>query len=820
MRLSYDPIYDSGATGILLTIVVIALLFWIMPSGVSRSRRRILLAMRGIAAVMLVLALLRPAFVRKDNRPTAATLAIAFDTSRSMTLGSGDPSANLLDPAAAQPTGIGGAESRWQQQHRALAEIARELSSFDENLNVALYRFDAASEQIALGPANDLSRSIGQFENAQPDGRLTNLAAPLDAAVATSRTQPLAGIVLFSDGTQTMQADAVQSVDPVSSANWVAAIGVPLWTVALGPPAMSSQLRDVAITSLPESYRMFTGNETEVSFEFQSRGYESAPIGLSLVWVDEAGQQSTAATRTITPNRDEYREAVRIPVVAPDPGQYRLVVSTRSLPGETDTTNDQQLSFVDVREGGGRVLYLEGTPRLEQRYLRRALRRFPDLELTYRWIPRDTTSRWPVDLSDDLQPGQFDVIILGDLHSAAIGNEQLSQIAELVANGTALLTLGGERAYGPGGYADTPLSPIVPVKMDASVSQPPGETLGESVPPGQTNPEDVVLPGQLAGPVALQIATPHPITRIDVDASKSVEDAWANLPPMPGANRFAGVQVAPGVQVLLHGGLKDGTAPPMMVVGEYGRGRVASLAFDSTWIWWTSGASEVHRRFWRQLMLWLLSREESSDGEIELTMTHRRMSTSETTLFTATRIGGEAATPESAVWTAEIVTESGDVTPLKLSTTKRGGIDDSRTEAAGEITGIAAGGGGDNQSGGLAAGIYRLRVRLGEKNDELATAELPFLVSDDTRELAAQNADHALLNRLALVTEAAGGESFRSDQVAELVDRIMTQRRRAERVIIEKWRLGDNPLSGWIMFTLFAGCLCCEWTLRRRWGLA
>ncbi|TWT64800.1 hypothetical protein [Allorhodopirellula solitaria] len=822
MRLSYDPIYNSGITGLVLTILVVSLLFWIMPLGVTRGRRRLLLALRGIAAITLVLAMLRPSWVQTDNRPAAATLAIAIDTSRSMTLASGDPSVTTPAGGANEghpnvPSAIGGAENRWHQQWRSLTALAEGLSSLDDHLNVSLYRFDDSSERLVGGPAGDLSRTLPSLDTVQPDGRLSNLASPLEAAVATSRSTPLAGIVLISDGTQTMPSDAGQTSDPVASAQWVASIGVPLWTVALGPRAASGPERDVSVSSLPETYRMFTGNETDVSLEVQTRGYAGTPIELTLVWVDEAGEQTVAATRTITSDQDASREVMNIPVVAPDPGQYRLIAGVSSPAGETDTTNDQQISFVDVRSGGGRVLYLEGTPRLEQRYLRRALRRFPDLELTYRWIPRDTSSLWPIDLDDDLQPGRFDVIILGDLHSAALGQEQLSRIAELVASGTALLTLGGERTYGPGGYEATPLANVLPVQLDGATAQSPGRETSDLRRPLGPDGAEALLPGQLAGPVSLHIAAVHPITRIDLDASQSDEDEWLALPAMPGGNRFAGVKVAPGVQVLL----EDSQAQPMMVVGEFGQGRVASLAFDSTWIWWTSGASEFHRRYWRQLMLWMLSREETTEGELELTMTRRRMSTSERSLFTATqRPGGEGEGVGAGDWTVEVVSASGDVRSLDVTTTTRGSGDAMRVEASGEVAGAAADENAETLTNGLPPGIYRLRVRSSDSAGQAAAAELPFQVIDDTRELAVRNADHALLDRLALITEAAGGESFRADQISELIERIGNQRRRAERAVIEKWRLGDGPLSGWLVFGLFAGSLCVEWILRRRWGLA
>jgi uncharacterized membrane protein len=616
----------------------------------------------------------------------------------------------------------------------------------------------------------------------------------------------------------------------MSSASLVAAIGVPLWTVSLGPPATMSRLQDVAVQALPETYRMFTGNETEINFEVQTLGYENTPIELSVVWVSADDKQKIAATRTITPSQNTQTQAMQIPVVAPEPGQYRLLVSARSPTGETDTANNQQLAFVDVRAGGGRVLYLEGTPRMEQMYLRRALGRFPDLEITYRWIPRDTSPRWPASLDDDLQTGRYDVIVLGDLHSAALGQKQLDRIAELVGTGTALLTLGGERAYDPGGYADSALAKVLPVEMNPALAQPPGIDGNPPTAPQRPGEETPILPGQMAGPIMLQTTRLHPITQANQrDTNNSGADPWKSLLPMPGANRFIGVKTAPGVQVLL----EDEQAQPMMVVGEYGEGRVAALAFDSTWIWWRGGASEFHRRFWRQLMLWLLSREETQTGELELTMTQRRFTTSESSTFLATRNVDENGGQPAGEWSAIVILESGERRVLSLSTTTQTSGGQRITEATGEIsqswqpdtaersaTVDSETSSNITDSNRWPAGLHRLQVQLDVAGAAKVSAELPFQIIDDTRELSANGADHALLERLALMTESAGGESFRADQIDELVERISTQRRRAEQAVIEKWRVGDEPTSGWLVFALFAGCLSCEWTLRRRWGLA
>lgn len=795
MSLSWDPVYDSQSVALLLTIAIVALLLWVTPSGTTPVRRRTLLLLRGLAAVALVLPLVRPALVQTDNRPTVATLIIAADTSRSMTLASGELASES------------GSQTRWRQQRELLESLARRLGSMDESLNISLFQYDQTTSAIGGGPAKQFGNLIEPFSQVDPAGNLTDLVGPLQTATNAARTTPLAGVVLIGDGTQTFtpsgDPDGVpgsNNVTPLEAAKLIGAMGIPLWTVALGPDSQAGTVRDVAVVSLPETYRMFSGNETEVAFEVAARGYSGRTLPITVTWIDQDGRSSIAASRTINVDGNQSTVALRIPLIAPEAGTYRLIVQAESPTGETDTSNNRQLAFVDVRSGGGRVLYLEGTPRLEQMFLRRAVRRFPDLELSYRWIPRDTSARWPIDLSDDLQPGRYDIVILGDLHSAALGDEQLQQLAKMVNEGMALLTLGGEHAYGPGGYAESPLSQVLPVEMDASVRQSPGPITQESDTASDTTP------GQIGKPFRLNVRRPHPITTITTG-----ESAWDSLPEMPGANRWPGVRVAPGVQVLLNAGNltnenSDGEpGQPMMVVGEYGQGRVASVAFDSTWTWWRGGANEFHRRFWRQLMLWLLSREETDEDQIRIEMSPRRFIASAGSEFVAS-VTQTDSTSTASNPVAVIQFEDGASQTLPAETS----VEDNGQLKLVRITGKIP--------TNLPPGIHSLQVSV--KGSKPLSSTMPFQVIDDTREFIADAPDHALLGRLAAATAAAGGASFRADQVDQLTERITEQRRRAQRVVIEKRRLGDDPITGWVLFALFAGALSIEWYLRRQWGLA
>ncbi|WDQ17330.1 glutamine amidotransferase [Rhodopirellula sp. P2] len=783
MSWSLDPIYDSLPIALLLVGLIVAMLFTILPPGVSGRRRQSLLLLRGLASIALALVLLRPALVRSDNRPAAATLAIAIDTSASMGLPSD------------------GSENRWEQQRRTLKRLAAGLSDSDQALQVVVMGFDASANVIGESGTGELETLTSRVDEIEHSGKATDLSSPLLAAMNRGRNSPLTGVAVLSDGTQITNrndGNEAEQSDPRREARLVGAMGVPIWTIPLGPPAEASRQIDLAIESLPETYRMFTGNESSVSFDVRTRGVVQSPAKVSLQWIDSAGQTTIAATRTVTPETMEQTISIEVPVLAPKPGQYRLVASVETRSGETITDNNSQVAFVDVREGGGRVLYVEGTPRLEQKDLRWALGRFLDLELTYRWIPRDTVSAWPIDLADDFSRGRYDVVILGDLHAAALGNEQLQELADSVGEGTALIMLGGEHTYSRGGYASTPLAKVLPVQLDDRQRQPPGPLSSSNRLASDADPT--------RQSVSLQPATTHPITTIQASHQGSLI-GWSNLPPMPGANRWPSVRVAPGVQVLL----QTANDEPMMVIGEYGRGRVAALAFDSTWTWRRAGLGDFHRRFWRQLILWSLAREDSSQQTIQLELSPRRFVATETPAFTATMQGDLSSLPDAGTLQAEVILASGESIVVPMSSTTSSG------ESSVSLTG---------QLPTMPAGFHRLRVAApkqdasAENGDSIEPAEVAFQVLDDTRELTASATDHSLLRQIASATSGSGGRVFEPEQIDELVDLILSRRTESTRTVIEKFRLGDGPLSGWLIFLLFAGALSVEWFLRRQWGLA
>ncbi len=755
-----EPIYGSLALALVVAVATVAVVLAVTPPTEDPRRRRWLIALRLVAASILLLAAFRPALLRTDNQPADAALVVAVDTSRSMTL----------------PDGDGG--TRWAAQEAAWRSLARGVIGLDTSLVVRLLAYDSSARKLPGAAADSL-------DTESPDGELTDLSAAALATIQAAEGQPIAGIVLMGDGAQTAPLKGTGAQRVVETLN---SLGVPLWTIPIGPAGGASASRDVAVDSLQESFQLFAGNEIDIEFQMLSRGLAGVDLPVKLSWIDSENQATEIASRIVAPSQSSEVASVSIPVIAPPPGTYRLKVQADTQEGELVTTNNVQIAFVDVREGGGRILYLEGAPRLEQTFLRRSLRRFPDLDLTYRWIPRDTSGTWPVDLNDWFRPGKFDIYIFGDLDASAIGDRQLRELADTVSGGAGLLTLGGYQTYGAGGYASSPLADVIPVQMDDARRR-------------NVNAESIQSRDQIGGPLAVQLAKNHPITEL---GGEDPTVAWQQLPPLLGGNRLFGRKVAPGVEVLLESPANE----PLLVIGEYGRGRTAALAIDSTWRWWRSGRDEAHRRFWRQLVLWLLAREDTGGDKIVIDMDARRFSIDDPPEFRASvQSLDESAEPMELI--AEVLSDSDEVTPIVVSTESRG-----EGSPQPSLTAIRA------RLPKLAAGFYRLRVSPKQDTQSLLPEEMPFQVIDESLELAQPMADPVYLRQLAELTADHGGAAFAPDEIESLIETIKNRRRQAETPVVERFRLGDGPLSGWILFSLFAAALSTEWFLRRSWNLA
>ena len=140
------------------------------------------------------------------------------------------------------------------------------------------------------------------------------------------------------------------------------------------------------------------------------------------------------------------------------------------------------------------MLYLEGEPRFEVKFIRRAVEDDKNLQVVIlQRTAEDKYLRLDVGSPDELVGGfpktreelfAYRAIILGSVEAASFSPDQLRMLADFVSKrGGGLLMLGGRRSFAEGGWAGTPVAEVLPVEFDTTryPRRPPAElVLSES----------------------------------------------------------------------------------------------------------------------------------------------------------------------------------------------------------------------------------------------------------------------------------------------------------------------------------------------------
>ncbi len=753
----FQPIFDSYLLVVLVTMVLGGMLL-IGPrfSRIAMSRRLVLTSLRGVALLLLMTAMLRPGCDTTVRKEQSAVVIVAVDQSRSMQL----------------PHVTGETASRWQKQQQALQSVAPLMKSLGEKFEVKVYGYDSQltplemnAGAITLPPA--------------PAGDETDVGSPLYEAIARERGKRLLGVLLMGDGAQTAFDPPVEI--PVVERE-LARQQAPLFSVPLGPPGDMAEAPDIAVVNFPDQRDVFVKNEMLIEGEVRIRRFVNKEIPVELLIEDDKGATTKLGPFPLMAREQDQLLPVRIPYTPDKPGQYKLTLRAPGQRGELVARNNELSAYLTVREGGLRVLYLEGELRWEQKFLKRSLDASQDIELDFLWIDSADRSKWPVSLPDDISEQPYDVYILGDLdaaalHRAGMTDSPLQKIAKDVAAGKGLLMLGGYHSFGPGGYLKTPLAEVLPVTMDRFEKQDFDAPLQKDL--------------HLEGPLVMQPVGSHFLTRLAPAESNAA--VWNSLPPLSGANRFHGVK--PGARVLATGAKGE----ELLVSQEYGRGRVLAFAGDSTWQWWMQDKQSQHRRFWRQVVLWLARRDGLEKDDVWVRLNQRRFPAGAKAEFTA-GINDAAGAPVSDATLQAIVRGPGGAAQT-VSLSRDGDIWQGEFKTA------------------RAPGNYTLEVSATRPGGEPASNVARFMVFDHDVELSNPAADHTRLRRLAAATAESGGKLISTDEMADVLTQLRDTPLKVEAKTLKTWQLGRTTLDAWLFFLLVAGVFIGEWALRKHWGL-
>lgn len=749
VRFSVTPVVGWWLVAALLLLLTGLLFVGPTPDRARRSRRAVLFVLRLLVILLVAFAMLRPTLVWTKTTKQAATLVVLADRSRSMLV-----------------TDMVGKKSRWQAVGESLNESLPRFDSLGSDLDIQFYEIDSEAHAIEYSPGKlDLA--------AMPDGQQTAIGSALEQVLKAQAGKRLAGVILLSDGAQ--RAYAPHDLPPQIPVRRMADLGYPLYAVPFGQGRGPGQTRDIALEQLSVPATVFVKNEFPVVVTLREEGMEGKTVPLEIEAETSPGKMENVATTQVTSRQDGERLSVEQHYTPVVPGEIKITAKVPPQPGELLTTNNEISTFVSVIKGGLNVLYLEGTLTGEQKFLRRSLDSSPDIHLDFLYVRADKPETHPTDLAERLQPGKYDVYIIGDLDSTAFKPEELNMLTTAIERGAGFMMLGGLHSFGPGGYGHTPLAEVLPIEFNRLERQ----NFGEKV------REDLHVPGPLK-----MIPTPTGLRQYLMKlTSGDNEAAWRQLPSLTGANRFSGLK--PTATLLAESPNKQ----PLLVATEHGAGRVLAFAGDSTWRWWMQGHEAEHKRFWRQVILWLARKDQSDEGAVWIELAQRRYAPGSRVEFTAGAKTAQGEPITDAQFEAKVQLPGGKPADLRL---RRDSSDEARMSGAFLDTQVA--------------GDYTIVVEASRQGQSIGTARARFLVFEQDLELNNPAADVGALEGLAAMTS---GKTVPPEQLPRLLDEIKAGTKDLEVETQSKDTLWDN----WKFFLCFTCLLILEWFLRKKWGL-
>jgi uncharacterized membrane protein len=792
-RLTFNPV-GSGWFGDTFVFAVAAGLMGLMLLGPARTRttprRRLALVALRLAVVLLVLlVMLRPALVYTAVSRLPATIVILVDTSGSM--------------KAADDVG----HSRYERLREVLRQAESDLADLAQQVTIKAYAFDADLKELTF--------SGGRVE--LPDsaeGEQTALGWAISEIVKREAPHRLVGVVLLSDANQ--RALVPRNDDPATVAARMKGRNQPVFGVLFGPGEAQVVQQDLVLESLRANDSVHMKNRLAITAEARVKGYPDPQMEAQLL-VEKDGEMKVAERMQFRPREDGQITPFDLGHVFDSPGLYKLTVRLPPRDGEFDTANNEQSTIIRVTEGGLAVLYLEGAVRLESRNILRALGSAENTRVDFVRLDAQHPDRRPAaanqTLTEGLQPGKYDVFILGDLAASAFLPAKGGQPSELdllrqrVQQGSGLMMLGGLHSFGPGGYAGTPIEDLLPVRMSPTDFQDFGAKLRENK--------------HLLGHVKLQPAPQAAGNFLTLLTAPEKNAAlWASLPPLAnGANRLENN----GGVVLLEGRLVDDAGRPRdqevhpILIAKTGIGGGRSLAFagDSTWRWASHGqqSEEAHKRFWRQLALWLAGKDQGEKRPVWVLADERNVFANQSVNLSAGARGADGQPLADFELEAEVVRRDDRFQELATEKLAFNRQADKRTAAFKPTQ----------------PGDYLIRVRAVQAGKELGKAEERFLVREP-RQLEMQNpvSDWATMQKIAKET---GGLAVSPGEFDKVLEGLRKQARALEdevRTVSSLWdplRVGPLARFG-LGISLAALCgyavallLGLEWFLRKRWGL-
>jgi uncharacterized membrane protein len=349
--------------------------------------------------------------------------------------------------------------------------------------------------------------------------------------------------------------------------------------------------------------RALAGSRLAAKITLHQRGYAGAKIDLTVRDVS-AGPAKPLASRTIILGPEGNLQTETLMFDIGGAGARTLQIAAAPLPGEENTANNTVTRLVNAGSDARRILYMEGEPRWEYKFIRQAEE--DDRMVQIASIDRTSENKLyrqglsdPKELADGFPSRAEDLfayqgLIIGSVEAGYFTAGQQELIREFVdRRGGGLLLLGGQFALADGGWNASNLTELMPTILPTQA----GTFHREQDPKNGTSHTTAEL-----APVGMDSI----ITRL-VDDPVANAAKWKKLPYLmdyedPGTPK-------PGAAVLADMITPEGRTLPLLITESFGRGRTAIMATGGSWRWQMSSplGDTAHDLFWQQLLRWLVS---------------------------------------------------------------------------------------------------------------------------------------------------------------------------------------------------------------------
>jgi len=683
------------------------------------------------ALVALVLFLLwHPAISIATLRPQQNVIAVLIDDSRSMS------------------TAENGT-TRLNQAEKLLNGGL--LADLQTRFQVRLYRFGNHLERI---------QKLDQLTGTQP---ATRIGASLEEALAEASTLPLGAVVLLSDGSDNSGGVGLDTIARIRQTR------VPVQTIGLGRDKLA---RDVEVSDVTVPARALADSRLAAEVTFRQFGYARDKGRLA---VREGGR--LLASREFTFKSEGAPQTESLVFNAGLAGPRSFQFSIEPLPGEENLKNNAVTRLVNVTSAKPLILYMEGEPRWEYKFIRRGIEDDRSLEISS--LVRTTQNKTytqAVDAEDrkrleDGFPSKaddlfvYDGLIIGSVEAGYFTPQQQELIREFVdRRGGGVLFLGGRAALSDGGWAHSPLADLLPVHIP------------EAKDTFHRDPATAELTTQGAENV---------ICQFEEDPKRNVE-RWKTMPVVADYQQVG--EAKPGALTLLEMSAGGRRRLPLLVLQRYGKGRTAVFATGGSWRWQMMQplADKTHEMFWQQLLRWLVA---DTPGRVMASTEHQILS-DESRLPLRVEVRDKSFHPVAAATVeAHIVGPAGIADNISLTPALEEGVYTADWNAS-------------------QPGSYMAEIVARQEQQELGRDVLVFRRENGVAENFHVTQNRELLEKLA---DETGGHYYPANRASRLLEDISYSE--AGITTRETKDLWDMPVV-FLAALLLRGS---EWLLRRKW---